>query len=105
MNSFGVHPWTCNMSLHAWINPYDPAACDVDQPPVLWINPFMVRELSSKTFSSETLLAGVGLVKQEAGMDDLAGMATEDMETELKALEACIFVMFGFSIWCCFISP
>ena len=63
--------------------------------PVTWISPLsghMVCELSSKTFSSETLLAGIGLVKQEAGMDDLAGMDTADMEAELKALEACIYI-------------
>ena len=59
----------------------------------------MVRELPSKTFSSETLLAGIGLVKQEAGMDTLEGMGTEQMEEELKALEACrlFYIRFCFS--------
>lgn len=57
----------------------------------------MPRLLNSQVFSSATLLAGVNLVKTEAGMDDLAGLTTEDLDglgmdelqAHLKALEAC----------------
>lgn len=47
----------------------------------------MPRTLSSKVYSTETLIAGLTLVKSEEGMDDLSGMSTAEMESELARLE------------------
>ena len=48
-----------------------------------------MEALPSKTFSSETLLAGVGLVKEEAGMDALKEPVEDAaiLQAELLELE------------------
>lgn len=45
-------------------------------------------DLQSKVFSTETLMAGATLVKEEIGMDSLDAMGVEELEEELAALEA-----------------
>ena len=48
----------------------------------------MPRQLVSRVFSTETLAAGLQLVKTEAGMSDLSDLNPEELEAELRALEA-----------------
>ncbi len=51
-------------------------------------------ELPSKVFSTDTLVAGISLVKEEVGMDSLDAMGVEELQHELAALEAA----YGFNI-------
>lgn len=56
----------------------------------------MPRAFESRVFSSETLIAGMSLVQNGAGMDSLEGMDDESMELELKRLEdGCMAVCWG----------
>ena len=48
----------------------------------------MPRQLLSRVYSTETLAAGLQLVKTEAGMSDLSDLKPEELEAELRALEA-----------------
>ena len=48
----------------------------------------MPSPLRSRVFSSSTLLEGLGEVKAESGMDDLEGMDVNEMQEEIKRLEA-----------------
>ena len=48
----------------------------------------MALDLPSRLYSSETLLAGVSLVKEEVGMDSLDAMGVQELQDQLAALEA-----------------
>lgn len=49
----------------------------------------MPVSLPSRVFSSETLMAGVELLRDESGLDDLAEANLDEMQAELERLQAC----------------
>ena len=48
----------------------------------------MANQLPSRLFSSSTLMAGLDLVKDEAGMDRLDNIEDADLLAELEAMKA-----------------
>lgn len=48
----------------------------------------MANQLPSRVFSSSTLMAGLGLVKEETGIDKLDNVEDSDLQAELEAMQA-----------------
>ena len=48
----------------------------------------MANQLPSRVFSSSTLMAGLGLVKDETGMDKLDNVEDAELLAELEAMQA-----------------
>ena len=75
---------SCVMSLqHPWVA----WSCSLFSGPIQ-LGRHMPRQLLSRVFSTETLAAGLQLVKTEAGMSDLSDLNLQELEAELRELEA-----------------